>query len=172
MNDIVLKPSYVFGEVSVPSSKSVAHRVLVIAALSGKKIKIKNIDFSNDVYATIDALRQIGTAIEICNDYVEVDGSSLLKACEVHIDAKESGSTLRFMIPVATMLESKATFYGSGRLPERPLNDYFTIFDKFGVKYTHPLNKFLPLEVEGDMDFYEVDGKLYFGEFAPYKKEG
>lgn len=157
MDKITLKPSYVKGDIIVPSSKSVAHRGLITASLCGRKVKIKNIDFSDDVNATIDSLKELGVSVYVDSDYIEIDGSNILKGRQINIDANESGSTLRFLIPISVLLENKVVFTGKGRLPERPLNDYFRIFDKYGVKYSHPLDKFLPLEVKGGIDLCEVD---------------
>ena len=159
MNSIILKPGYVKGNVGVPSSKSVAHRALIAAAFSEKPIKVKKIDFSKDIYATMDALRQLGVTIKEEKDYILVDGSTIIKDSEVSIDANESGSTLRFMIPMAILLEKTVTFDGKGRLPERPLNDYFEIFDKCGIEYSYPEGKYLPLKVSGNIEFSEVDVK-------------
>lgn len=159
MDNMILKNCYVKGNIEVPSSKSVAHRALIASAFSEKPIKIKKIDFSKDIYATIDALRQLGVTISIEDEYVFVDGSNLIKNSEVSINANESGSTLRFMIPVTTILEKTAVFDGMGRLPERPLDDYFKIFDKRGVEYSHPKGKYLPLKISGDIKLNDVDVK-------------
>ncbi len=159
MNNIILTPGYVKGCVAVPSSKSVAHRALIAAALSEKPIKVNNVDFSKDIYATIDSLRRLGVTVTEENGYILVDGSTIIKNSDVSIDANESGSTLRFMIPVTALLEKTTTFDGKGRLPERPLNDYFEIFDKNGVVYSHPKDKYLPLCVSGNIKLNEVDVK-------------
>lgn len=159
MYSMILKPGYVKGNVTVPSSKSVAHRALIASAFSEKPVKVKKINFSNDIYATMDALRQLGVTITEENDYILVDGSTIVKDGEVCIDANESGSTLRFMIPIAMLLEKTVTFDGKGRLPERPLNDYFEIFDKCGIEYSYPEGRYLPLKVSGDVKFDEVDVK-------------
>lgn len=159
MNNMILKQGYVNGSVAVPSSKSVAHRALIAAAFSEKPIKVKKINFSKDIHATMDALRQLGVTITEEKDYILVDGSTIIKDSDVSIDANESGSTLRFMIPVAALLEKTVTFDGKGRLPERPLNDYFEIFDKCGVEYSCPEGKYLPLKVSGDIKLDEVDVK-------------
>ena len=159
MDKMILKPAYVKGSVAVPSSKSVAHRALIAAAFSEKPIKVKKINFSKDIYATMDALRQLGVTVTEEKDCILVDGSKIIRDCDVSIDANESGSTLRFFIPVATLLEKTATFDGKGRLPERPLNDYFEIFDKCGIDYSYPEGRYLPLKVSGDIKFDEVDVK-------------
>jgi len=160
MNKIVLKPSKVSGNIAVPSSKSVAHRALIAAAFSEKTVKVKNVDFSDDIYATIDALKQLGVTFVEEKDGIFVDGSTIKRNCnDVLINANESGSTLRFLIPVAAILEDSVTFDGRGRLPQRPLNDYFEIFDKIGVDYSHPQDKYLPLNIGCNINFDEVDVK-------------
>ena len=159
MDNMILKNCFVNGSIEVPSSKSVAHRALIAAAFSEKPIKIKKIDFSKDIYATIDSLRQLGVTISIEDEFILVDGSTLIKNSEVSINANESGSTLRFMIPVTTMLEKTAVFDGEGRLPERPLDDYFEIFNNNGIEYSYPEGKYLPLKVSGDIKFDEVEIK-------------
>lgn len=159
MDNMILKNCFVNGSIEVPSSKSVAHRALIAAAFSEKPIKIKKIDFSKDIYATIDSLRQLGVTILIEDEFILVDGSTLIKNSEVSINANESGSTLRFMIPVTTMLEKTAVFDGEGRLPERPLDDYFEIFNNNGIEYSYPEGKYLPLKVSGDIKFDEVEVK-------------
>ena len=162
MNNVKLHSDGIFGEITVPSSKSFAHRALIVAALSGKKITIHNIIFSDDIKATINALENLGVVIKVSDDSVIVDGSGILRNSFVKINANESGSTLRFMIPVVLMLGNKAVFDGKGRLPERPLNDYFEIFDKNSVEYIHPNGKFLPLEVKSGIDIttFEVKGNV------------
>ncbi len=159
MNKIVLKPSKICGSIAVPSSKSVAHRALIASAFSEKPVKVKNIDFSNDIYATMDALKQLGVTFVEEEDGILVDGSTIIRNSDVHINANESGSTLRFLIPVAVMLENSVIFDGEGRLPERPLDDYFDIFNKCGIDYSHPSGKYLPLNVCGDIKLDSVNVK-------------
>lgn len=156
MDKIILKSSYINGVVAVPSSKSVAHRALIAAAFSEKPVKVKKINFSKDIYATMDALKQLGVTVTEEKDFIYVDGSTIIKDGNVEIDANESGSTLRFMIPVSVLLEKNVKFNGKGRLPERPLDDYFEIFDKCGVKYSSPVDKYLPLCISGDIKFDEI----------------
>lgn len=159
MSKIIIKPNYAEGSVYVPSSKSVAHRALICAAFSEKIVKVKNLTFSNDIYATMNALRQLGITITEEDNCIYVDGSTIVKGKDIIIDANESGSTLRFLIPIASMLENTVIFEGKGRLPERPLDDYFEIFNKYAVGYSHPVSKYLPLKVSGNINFKTVDVK-------------
>lgn len=159
MDKIILKPSGIKGNIKVPSSKSYAHRALIAAALFGKIISVKNITFSDDIYATVNALVQLGADIRIEDDVAVVDGSALLHNSEVTINANESGSTLRFLIPIVIALGNKAVFDGKGRLPERPLDDYFSIFDFCNIDYSHPEGLYLPLKVNGSFDAETVEVK-------------
>ncbi len=114
--DLILKPSALRGSVTPPPSKSQAHRAMLATALSGGTIS--NLSPSRDLEATrrcVAALRS-------------PDGPPLL-------DCGESGSTLRFLIPLALALRGGARFTGRGRLMERPQKPYFDIFDQKGVYY-------------------------------------
>lgn len=159
MDKIVLNPSFVKGNITVPSSKSYAHRALIAATLCGETVNVKNITFSDDIYATVNALEQLGAVMKIQGNSVIVDGSNLVRNSDVKIDANESGSTLRFIIPVTVALGNNSNFEGSGRLPERPLDDYFSIFDKCNISYKHPDGLYLPLELNGELDAEEFEVK-------------
>lgn len=149
MRSIKLISKGINGEITVPSSKSFAHRALIAASLCGRRIRIDNVIFSDDINATVDALRQLGVSFDIDGHTIYADGRNILKNSTVHINANESGSTLRFLIPLVVMLGNRAVFDGKGRLPQRPLDDYFEIFDENEIKYKRPDGSYLPLEVEG-----------------------
>ena len=89
MNNVKLHSDGIFGEITVPSSKSFAHRALIVAALSGKKITIHNIIFSDDIKATINALENLGVVIKVSDDSVIVDGSGILRNSFVKINAND-----------------------------------------------------------------------------------
>ena len=116
--NVEIIPSLLKGDVTVPPSKSVAHRMLICAALAKGKSEISNLSFSKDITATIEAVKALGAKIEIDGTTAIVDGikNPAENAC---IDCCESGSTLRFMIPVAAALGTKTEFFGRGKLPER-----------------------------------------------------
>ena len=125
--------------VAAPPSKSMAHRHLICAALAGGESTVSNVAFSEDVLATIDCLRALGVRISAEEDpEAAVDGGQrmLLRICgadprdaaDTVLDCRESGSTLRFMIPLAAATGRKITLTGSGRLMERPLSVYEDLF--------------------------------------------
>ncbi len=111
------------GRVLAPPSKSMAHRYLIAAALAEGKSVVRGIDYSQDILATIDCLSVLGIRIEKQEDSVTVfGGTPFLPNGELR--CRESGSTLRFMLPLCLLSGKKATLCGSERLMERPLSVY------------------------------------------------
>ena len=121
------KPSILCGAVDAPPSKSMAHRYLIGAALSGQKCVLHGVDYNEDILATIDCLRALGATVTVNGDTVAVDPREFLRADSCVLECRESGSTLRFLIPLALCLGKKATFRGSERLLARPLGVYETL---------------------------------------------
>lgn len=160
MDKRVISPGTLTGRTTVPSSKSVAHRAIILGGLLCDNILVTDIDFSEDIYATLDALNALGISYEIYENSVKLTKEKLVTNSEIEINARESGSTLRFFIPVAAALNNKTVFTGGGRLPERPLDAYFELFEKQGIKYSHPEGRYLPLTVEGEFisDVFEIRG--------------
>ncbi|MCO8192854.1 3-phosphoshikimate 1-carboxyvinyltransferase [Anaerofustis sp. NSJ-163] len=162
MDNILIKPRKLSGEVVVPPSKSMAHRAIICAALSKGKSIIDNIDLSDDIIATINAARSMGAKIEIDNRKVAVEGIlSSPNNEDFIVDCNESGSTLRFFVPITMLLNQKKTFIGKGNLGKRPLNVFYEIFDKQGIKYSYKKD-ILDLQVEGKLkpDTFYVRGDI------------
>lgn len=159
MDNIKLFGAELNGDVKVCSSKSVAHRAIIAGALSTNKMVIKNVDYSKDITATINALKALKVNIEYENNEIRIDSTNLLKNSKADVDAVESGSTLRFLIPVFIALNNETVFSGEGRLPKRPLDDYFELFDKDGIFYERKVD-YLPLKVKGTFknDLFEIKG--------------
>ncbi len=101
-----------------------AHRYLIGAALSGEKCTLYGVDYSEDILATVDCLRALGADVAIDGDKVEIDPTGFMKAENPTLSCRESGSTLRFFIPLALCLGKTVTLTGSERLFERPLDVY------------------------------------------------
>lgn len=137
----------------IPPSKSVAHRLIIAAALAKGNSVISNVRPSKDILATAEAMRKLGAEITLENDTAYVRGISEPPS-EAVIDCGESGSTLRFLIPVAAALGVKTTFIGHGKLPERPVTPYLEELPKHGAKFDY----------NGTMPF-TVSGKLSAGEY-------
>ena len=118
------KPSNLCGKISAPPSKSMAHRYLIGAALSGQKCVLSGIDYNEDILATIDSLRALGADIVTDSDTVVVESQNFMNVQNPVLHCRESGSTLRFFIPLALCLGKTVTLFGSERLLERPLDIY------------------------------------------------
>ena len=117
--NLTITPGRLAGTVTPPPSKSQAHRCLIAAALAGGGSEVRNLADSQDIEATRRCLSELKTS-----------SSSL-----PHFDCGESGSTLRFLIPLALALRGGGVFTGRGRLMERPQKPYFDLFDEKGVRY-------------------------------------
>ena len=118
------KPCRLSGAMDAPPSQSMAHRYLIGAALSGEACRISGFDYSEEILASIDCLRALGAEITIDNDCVTIDPCGFMKAEKPALACRESGSTLRFLIPLALCLGREVVFRGSRRLLERPLGIY------------------------------------------------
>ncbi len=118
------KPCKLKGKICAPPSKSMAHRYLVGSALSKEKCVLSGIDYSEDILASIDCLKALGAEITTDNDTVCVNPDNFMKAENSVLECRESGSTLRFFIPLALCLGKEITLKGSTRLFERPLDVY------------------------------------------------
>ena len=150
----LIKPSQAHGDIVAPTSKSAAHRLLIAAALSEDKSIISGVTKSEDVLATVDCLRALGASIESDGDVFTVRGCDMTKnAPNGILSCRESGSTLRFLIPVASLSGAKVTMTGSEKLLSRPLSVYEKIYD----------DRELLLKKIGSLLF--VDGPLPSGEY-------
>ena len=133
MMNVKIFPSVATGEIHPPSSKSCAHRLLICAALSDGLSKISNIGSNDDILATIDCLKNLGADIDINGDVATVKGINISKKSKtLQLNCNESGSTLRFFIPLSLLLSEETVFYGSDRLLSRPQSVYEAIFNEKG----------------------------------------
>lgn len=150
--NIKIDPRPLSGTVKVPPSKSTSHRALICAALSKGESEITDVLECEDIDATRLALEQLGAQFRTENGVTYVKGIENPPE-RVDIDCHESGSTLRFLIPIAAALGVEATFTGSGALPTRPITPYIEEFGKHGVEF---LSDTMP---------YHIRGKLTAGRF-------
>ena len=138
--DLTIYPSKLAGEVTPPSSKSQAHRALIAAALGGGISTISNLADSQDIQATRRCLSALGALVEDLGPgtlRVHGLGNSIPQAGPFPtLDCGESGSTLRFLIPVALLVQGQAAFTGRGRLMERPLAPYEDLFRGKGIGWS------------------------------------
>ena len=135
---ITITPTLLKGTITPPPSKSQAHRLLIAAALSGGVSTLRHVALSQDIAATLSCLRAMGAGAAEREGALELHGlgNSIPQAGPSPLlDCGESGSTLRFLIPVALLVCGEARFTGRGRLMERPLGPYFRLFDEKGISY-------------------------------------
>jgi len=130
-------PSLLTGTVRAMASKSAVHRLLICAALADKPTVIENFSSSKDIEATIRCLQALGARISADGDVCRVEPPREIPKDPV-LDCGESGSTLRFLLPVATLLSLNASFCGSGRLPDRPISDLVMAIKQSGVDFSSP----------------------------------
>ena len=159
--NVIVKPKKLSGNVIIPPSKSLSHRAIIAAGLASGKSIISNVLYSKDIKATIGAMRACGATIIEHPTSLEIYGSKVVRKENI-IDAYESGSTIRFMIPIALVCPEKITFIGHNHLVKRPLDTFFEIFDKEQIPYKYG-NDYLPLEVNGGLKpgkFEIRDGRI------------
>ncbi|MBR3346493.1 MAG: 3-phosphoshikimate 1-carboxyvinyltransferase, partial [Solobacterium sp.] len=123
--------------VRIPSSKSLSHRALIAAALANGTSRIRNLVYNNDTEATIRALQCLGAEFHKMPDgTLEVSGAPRPFHCDQEpVDCGESGSTLRFLIPIFSLCDNAVTFTGQGRLMDRPQTVYEELFQKQGLLF-------------------------------------
>ncbi len=143
-------PGRACGAICAPPSKSAAHRLLICGALAGNSI-IHGLEMSEDILATLDCLSALGYQFALDGNTVSFKGKT---EGQGDLLCRESGSTLRFMIPIALLEDGKKTLRGSQRLFERPLTVYEDVFEKNGIKHTR-----------GD-GAVTVDGELKSGHYT------
>ncbi len=121
-------PARIGGTVSAPPSKSMAHRAVLCAALATGSSHITNLEFSKDISATLGAAAQLCARVRTGADDAVVEGLGHFVPLAAPVDCCESGSTLRFLIPLASLTGQSITFVGRGRLMERPQSVYETLY--------------------------------------------
>ena len=121
-------PARIGGTVSAPPSKSMAHRAVLCSALAKGTSHIENLEFSKDISATLAAAGQLCARVESGPADALVEGLGHFRPVFGPVDCCESGSTLRFLIPLASLTGQSITFVGRGRLMERPQSVYETLY--------------------------------------------
>ena len=160
MPNVIFLPYTPCGSVTAPPSKSDVHRAIFCAALSGGRCTISPVALSNDIKATIGCVEALGAKTKIVNDVLTVDGTDIFKNKSAVLDCTESGSTLRFLIPIAATGGVEAEFRGSGSLVTRPIGLYSEILPQKGV--TLESEGGLPLKISGQLKsgIYRVPGDI------------
>lgn len=142
------------GNITIPPSKSLAHRAIICACLAPGRSVISNIDYSVDIWATIEGMRHLGASIKEDKDTLFIDGIETFQYDGDVVNCHESGSTLRFFLPLFSLTGKRATFSGSKRLIERPQNVYEMLFQEQGIDFVRTYPNII------------IDGRLKPGELT------
>lgn len=158
--NIKVNPSQLRGEVVAPPSKSDVHRAIICAALSRGRCELSPVALSNDIKATISCVSALGAFTEMKGDTLVVDGTDLLNKGKVTLDCGESGSTLRFFVPIVSALGLDGHFVGHGSLLSRPIGMFSTLLPSAGARCE--TSGTLPLSVSGQLraGSFEVRGDV------------
>lgn len=157
---VKIYPSKCSGQTVIPPSKSMGHRAIICASLASGRSVIKNVAYSDDIKTTIEGMRKLGAEIEENGDILIIDGiKDITRISDEIINCNESGSTLRFFIPIFSLTGKKITFLGKNRLLKRPQKIYEDIFKEQKLHYFHDETK---IEIEGRLKAgtYVVDGNI------------
>ena len=152
--DITINKSQANGIIKAPPSKSMAHRYIICAALSDSVSTISNVDYSEDIKATIDCIKTLGAKVETKESSVTIDGGDTViqqflnsrendinhsertndmsdkkDISEIDFQCRESGSTMRFFMGIAMTLPYVSNFLGSETLRNRPFGIYEDILN-------------------------------------------
>ena len=155
---------YLRGTVNIPPSKSAAHRAMLCAALADGRSVLSPIELSNDMKATINAITALGAKVRLSGDTLTIDGigghSGDASGEPVTVNCIESGSTLRFIIPIACAAGINGRFIGEGTLVTRPIGLYNDLLPQAGVE-CHSEGG-LPLTCKGKLrsGHYEIPGDI------------
>ena len=142
MSVVKLAKSSLFGEITLPPSKSVTHRALICSFLAGGG-NVFPLSESNDMKATKGVLKELAQNSD-----------------KAALNCIESGSTLRFAVPLAAALGANAVFTGEGRLPQRPIDEFLRLLPSHGVECESAGS--LPLSISGRLEsgVYEIAGNV------------
>ena len=168
--NVKITPGKANGVVLVPPSKSMAHRMLICAGLAEGVSKVENIELSEDIKATLGMLEQLGATYTIENRTVNITGIGTKKVeLKAPLNSNESGSTLRFFIPIVLAKGMDATFVGAKRLLERPLSVYEELCKEQGILFEKEEGKLCVsgtllakhYKVRGDISSQFITGLLF-----------
>jgi 3-phosphoshikimate 1-carboxyvinyltransferase len=167
MATVRVTPAPLQGTIQIPSSKSMGHRAIICAGLSAKPVIVDNITMSADIAATNACLQALHVQVEPVASQIpgrqafKYSRSGNLAVQQSLLDCGESGSTLRFFIPLGAML-GKVSFTGHGKLVSRPLEPYYEIFRKQGLAFHTSAKGQLPLEIQGKLKagVFELPGNV------------
>lgn len=149
MGELKITPSFLSGKVHIPPSKSQAHRAILCAALADGESRVQPVSDSKDMEATVRGVTALGACASAEREVLAVNGTGLFSCPDAEIDCGESGSTLRFLVPIAAAGGAEVSFIGTGRLPQRPIGAYLELLPAHGV-YCESSGG-LPLHIKGKL---------------------
>jgi len=152
MSEVIVKRSKLKGSIKAPASKSYTHRALICAALAEGDSKIINFLDCDDSRETIGALRRFGISIDESDGNLNISGS-MLKAPKEPVELGASGTTYRFLLPLAAVAEGETRISVEGRLAERPIEPLLDALKQLGID----------VNAEGDSIIVNGNGKIEGG---------
>lgn len=161
---VVVSPSKFSGLVNMPPSKSFMHRAIFAAAMCYGNSVLKNVVISDDIIATLGAIENLGANYELVGKSLRIDGrlNNLLKPSKrvIEVDCFESGSTLRFLIPIALAFGKNLVIKGRGQLLNRPIDCYIDSFKEQNVVIEKISCEKLHISGRLKSGTYFIDGKV------------
>lgn len=166
---VKIEKSTASGRIEAPPSKSMAHRYLICGGMSSGSV-IKGIDFSEDIKATLGCLKALGASVEITDNKINLGGIDFERDVNgAKLFCNESGSTLRFLIPICLLFDKEITLYGSERLFSRSLSVYEDICKAQGLKFVKTENSVTvkgrlqsgKYSVRGDISSQFISGLMF-----------
>lgn len=158
--DIKITPSPLYGQITAPSSKSSAHRGLICAALAQAESRLENMGYNDDIMVTLDAAQALGAqCVEQSDTHMIIKGIES-PSWEATINCKESGSSLRFFVPIAAALGVDAHFLGQGKLPNRPMSELMDALKAHGISVNYPKGEIFSIEGQLQSGGYYLPGNI------------
>ena len=177
--DITIQPKKLKGSVEVIPSKSQAHRYLICAAFADQPTTIHCAETNRDIEATADCLRALGAKILRTENGYHIEPAAVIPE-KATLPCRDSGSTLRFLLPVAGALGVDATFQMEGRLPQRPLSPLWEEMERMGCSLSRPTpdtilctGKLKPGEyiIDGGVSSQFITGLMFAQNLIPGESE-
>ena len=157
--NLTIHPRLLRGEITVIPSKSQAHRCLICAAFADNPTQLRCVETNRDIEATADCLRALGAEITRTDSGYLVDPIQSLPKTAI-LNCCESGSTLRFMLPIVGALGVDATFMMEGRLPQRPLSPLWEEMERMGCSLSRPTDRTIRCTGKLKPGEYKIDGGI------------
>lgn len=168
--NVLIQPKALKGAVNIPPSKSQSHRMIIAASLAKGKSVISNIAYSEDVVATIGAMEKLGVKFIKNTHQLIVSGVGRVTISDDNfVECNESGSTLRFLIPIFSLSKEKIVFTGKRSLFKRPMSVYDDLFKKLNLGFQQNEDSIIitgslssgTFEIPGNISSQFISGLLF-----------